>query len=188
MTSIANNIKHIYTRIDAACKNAGRNPAEVKLLLATKTVSTERIQTAIDLGETLLGENKVQELKLKAPLLTQANPSWHFIGHLQSNKIKDVVQHAHCIQTIDRLSLAQKLQKRLKTESKDMEILIQVNTSLEDSKFGCSIEETLELVKNIAPLNNMHIKGLMTIGLFSKDKNKVRACFQQLRQLRDDYA
>lgn len=178
---LAQNMRVINQRIEQACVKAKRNRDEVRLLLATKTVDVTRIEKALALMEKpLMGENKVQELEEKGPQLAEPRTDIHFIGHLQSNKIKHVLRWADCIQSVDRLSLAKKLQNRLEFEHKHIDILVQVNTSYEDSKFGIQPEQAVELVKKISQFDRIHIKGLMTIGLFSDDKDKVRACFQRL--------
>ena len=185
--TIAHNLEQINRRIDAACQKAGRARDEVKLLLATKTVSPERIQTAIEAGCTLLGENKIQEVKEKYEALKPFPHQMHFIGHLQSNKIKEILRYeVDCVESVDRLSLAQKLSERLQREGRELDILVQVNTSGEESKFGVAPEKAIDLCREIAALPGLHIKGLMTIGLFSSDMDKVRACFQKLRSLRDE--
>lgn len=185
MHTIEHNLNHIKTRIEQACKRSGRNLKEVRLLLATKTVDTERIKYAIGLGETLIGENKVQELKQKCPDLVELQPEVHFIGHLQSNKIKDVLKWAHCIQSVDRISIAQKLQQRLEFEDRHIDVYIQVNTSFEESKFGVHPDHAIELIKAISKLDRLHIKGLMTIGLLSTESNKVRGCFKTLKHIQN---
>ena len=148
---IQENIRHIMKRIQTACKKAGRDPKEVQLLLATKTVEPERILQAFACGCTLIGENKVQELRDKYEALSVVPHTTHFIGHLQSNKIKEVVQYAQCIQSIDNLDTAQKLEQRLAQEGRNLDILVQVNTSAEESKFGCAPEEAEALVKPSLP-------------------------------------
>ena len=171
-------------RIENACINAGRNPKEVKLLMATKTVSTDRIKIALQTGQTLIAENKVQEVKEKYEDLKNIPHTSHFIGHLQTNKIKDILKYGvQCVQSVDRLDLAEKLHQKLLAEGREMDILIQVNTSNEESKFGVSPENTLDLVKEISTLSTLKIKGLMTIGLFSSDEERVRTCFQLLKSL-----
>ena len=180
---IQENIRHITERIEAACKKAGRNPKEVQLLLATKTVEPDRILQAFACGCTLIGENKVQELRDKHEALSAVPHTAHFIGHLQSNKIKDVIQYAQCIQSIDNLDTAQKLEERLAHEGRCIDILVQVNTSSEESKFGCTPEDAEGLVKAIAVLPHINIRGFMTIGLFSAEKNKIRECFRCLKQV-----
>ena len=184
--TIVTNLQTIHRRIDFACRKANRNPSEVRLLLATKTVDSERIKMALEQGENLVGENKVQELKEKCNAIKSLNPEVHFIGHLQSNKIKEVIKWATCIQSIDRLALAEKLHKRLQFEEKTMEVFIQVNTSYEESKFGVAPEEALALIQQVAALDHLKIKGLMTIGLFSASQEKIRKCFQLLKKIQQE--
>lgn len=184
MDDILRNIEIINSRIKNACERAGRNPDEVKLLLATKTVNAERIKTALAAGVKLIGENKIQEVKEKFEALKSVPHQKHFIGHLQTNKIKDILKYdIACIQSIDRLSLAEKLHQRLLFEQKKINVFIQVNTSGEESKFGVSAENTLQLVEQVAKLETLQIKGMMTIGLFSADARRVRKCFQLLKLL-----
>ena len=182
--NIIHNLNVILKRIENACINAGRNPKEVKLLMATKTVSTDRIKIALQTGQTLIAENKVQEVKEKYEDLKNIPHTSHFIGHLQTNKIKDILKYGvQCVQSVDRLDLAEKLHQKLLAEEREMDILIQVNTSNEESKFGVSPENALDLVKEISTLSTLKIKGLMTIGLFSSDEERVRTCFQLLKSL-----
>ena len=183
MSFIIKNIASVKERIRAAAENSGRNPNEIKLLLATKTVSAEKILIALQAGECLIGENKVQELKEKFEILKTIPHQTHFIGHLQTNKIKEVIKYADCIQSVDRLELAEKLQKRLEFENKTLDVFIQVNTSYEESKFGISPENALTFAQHIKQLDRLNIKGLMTIGLFSAETEKVRKCFQLLRNI-----
>lgn len=165
--SIVHNLKIVLQRIENACLKSNRNPAEVRLLLATKTVSAENIKIAIEAGQALIAENKVQEVKEKYEALKSIPHESHFIGHLQTNKIKDLLKcDVSCIQSVDRLDLAEKLHQRLLFENKTIEILVQVNTSAEESKFGVAPENALELIQKIALLETIKIKGLMTIGLF----------------------
>ena len=184
MDSIIQNIAVIQERINNVCKENSRDPDEVKLLLATKTVPAECIKIALLAGKTLIAENKVQELKEKYEALKDVPHTNHFIGHLQTNKIKDLLKYdVSCIQSLDRLDLAEKLHQRLQFENKTIEVLIQVNTSFEESKFGASPDNAIELVKQIAQLETLKIKGLMTIGLFSAETEKVRKCFQLLKNI-----
>lgn len=184
MTEIIRNLDQINQRILSACEKAGRNPNEVRLLLATKTVSAERIKIALNAGHTLIAENKMQELKEKFEALKEIPHINHFIGHLQTNKIKDILKYnVSCIQSLDRIDLAEKLHQRLQTENKTIEVLIQVNTSNEESKFGINPDNVIELVKQVAELETLKIKGLMTIGLFSAETEKVRSCFQLLKNI-----
>ena len=184
MNHIIENIAQIKKRITDAALAADRNPEEVKLLLATKTVSAENIKIALESGERLIGENRAQELKSKYTDLLDVPHQKHFIGYLQTNKIKDLLRYdVTCIQSVDRLDLAEKLQARLEFEKKEMDVFIQVNTSNEESKFGIAPEKAIELTKQVANLPNIHIKGLMTIGLFSAEEAKVRVCFKLLKDI-----
>ena len=187
MNEIAQNIAEIKGRMAEACKKAGRNPEEVKLLLATKTVPADRIKLALAVGETLIGENKVQELRDKYEELKEVPHTKHFIGHLQTNKIKDILKaEVACIESLDRWDAAEKLQQRLEYEDKTIEVLIQVNTSYEDSKFGLDPSEAVDFVKKVVTLDRLKIKGLMTIGLFSAEIEEVRKCFQMLKKIQQE--
>lgn len=184
---IIKNIEKIQERIANACKKAGRNPSEVKLLLATKMVSSEDIKIALNYGQTLIGENKIQEVIQKYEDLKEVPHTSHFIGHLQTNKVKYAIKHGiSCIQSVDNWDLVLELDKRLSKEEKTMDILIQVNTSFEESKFGLAPENTLEFVKKVSDFKTINIKGLMTIGALSDDHEKVRDCFKRLKHLQQE--
>lgn len=186
-SSIAENIANIKSRIENACKQSNRNPKEIRLLLATKTVNSNRIIEAFGCGETLIAENKVQEIKLKYDDLKEMNFEQHFIGHLQTNKVKDILKYnISCIQTIDRISLAEKLHQQLALAGKTIDVFIQVNTSNEESKFGIPPSEALSFVKQVSSFSTLKIKGLMTIGLFSSDLQKVRTCFKLLKSIKQE--
>ncbi len=170
LSTIAENISQIKKRIENACKLTNRNPNEVKLLLATKTLSSERIKVAFSCKQTLIAENKVQEIKQKFNDLSECYHEQHFIGHLQTNKVKELLKYnISCIQTIDRIGLVEKLHKRLAQENKTMDVLIQVNTSDEASKFGVKPNEAINFIEKVSQFETIKIKGLMTIGLFSSN-------------------
>lgn len=178
------NIEAIEQRIVEACIKSGRKPEDVKLLLATKTVSAERIRTVINQGYTLIGENKIQEAMAKQEVLKELPIEWHFIGHLQTNKVKFITQFTDVVQSIDRLRLASKLQNRLVYDKrKSIDVYIQVNTSFEASKFGVPPEKALELIKQVSELPRLNTKGLMTIGILSSKDDKVRNCFKLLKEI-----
>ncbi|MVX35951.1 YggS family pyridoxal phosphate-dependent enzyme [Myroides sp. LoEW2-1] len=182
--NILNNLKAISNRIQLACLKSNRDPRDVKLLLATKTVRAEDIKIAIEAGFPLIGENKVQEVKEKFEILSTVEHQKHFIGHLQTNKIKDILKYdVNCIQSLDRIDLAEKLHQRLSKENKTIDVFIQVNTSNEESKFGISPEDAVEFTKQVAQFDTLKIKGLMTIGLFSAEDEKVRVCFKLLKKI-----
>ena len=189
MSHIIENIAQIKKRIEEAAIGANRKPEEVSLLLATKTVSAENIKIALESGEHLIGENRAQELKSKYNDLLDVPHQKHFIGYLQTNKIKELLRYdVACIQSVDRLDLAEKLQARLEFEKKEIDVFIQVNTSNEESKFGIAPEKAIGFTKQVAELHNIHIKGLMTIGLFSAEESKVRACFKLLKGIQQQIA
>lgn len=184
MNDIVGNLNQVNKRIFDACKKSGRSPDVIKLLLATKTVSAERIKIALQEGYALIAENKIQELKEKYDALRRIPHTNHFIGHLQTNKIKDILKYdVSCLQSLDRPDLAEKLHHRLKLENKTIEVLIQVNTSNEESKFGINPANVIEFVKQVAQLDTLKIKGLMTIGLFSAETGRVRNCFRLLKNI-----
>ncbi|WP_343658701.1 YggS family pyridoxal phosphate-dependent enzyme [Chryseobacterium sp.] len=185
--NILYNLSVINERIKKACEKSGRNSDEVRLLLAVKTVSADRIKIALENGQTLIAENKVQELKEKYEDLKNTPHENHFIGHLQSNKIKDILKYdVTCVQSLDRLELAEKIHQKLLAENRTMDVLIQVNTSNEESKFGVDPSKAIELTKKISRFSTLKIKGLMTIGLFSAETDKVRECFKILKNIQQD--
>lgn len=179
-------LRNIHQQIAAGASAAGRSENTVRLLLATKTVTPERIRMAIEAGENLIGENKVQEYQQKATALADLDFERHFIGHLQSNKIKEILKYVSCIQSVDRPSLAEKLQDQLNKLDRSLDIYIQVNTSFEPSKFGCAPEQAFELMEIIQGLNRLRVKGLMTIGLFSDEEKAVRKSYQLLRNIKEE--
>ena len=183
---IISNLKEVQDRIKNACELSGRNASEVQLLLATKTVPFEKIKMAIDAGATLIGENKMQELRDKDPGLKKVNIERHFIGHLQTNKIKDVLKYVPCIQSLDRLHLAQELDRQLQKENRNLDVFIQVNTSFEESKFGLRPDEAVSFIREIKKYDTLNIKGLMTIGLLDVEKEKMQPSLRLLRLIRDE--
>ncbi len=186
--TILSNLEHIHQRIEQACRKSGRSSRSVRLMLATKTVPAEKIKIALDAGETLIGENKAQEAARKFEALREAGADWHFIGHLQTNKVKDVLKFATLVQSVDRIELVQKLDQRLQFEGRSLDILVQVNTSYEESKFGIAPEKALAFVREVARYDTLRIKGLMTIGLLSSEGDRVRKCFRLLNDLREQIA
>ncbi|MCY7486214.1 YggS family pyridoxal phosphate-dependent enzyme [Paenibacillus alvei] len=181
---VEENLKAVRQQMDLACQASGRKIEDVKLLLATKTVPLEKLQMAIQMGETLFGENKAQELRDKFPLMRQSNQvEWHFIGHLQTNKVKDVVKYVTLIHSVDRLKLGQALNHQLVKENKTMDILVQINTSYEESKFGASPETALELVEQLSQFETLNVKGLMTIGKLNATNDETRHCFRLLKSI-----
>ncbi len=183
--SIKENLERVKQNIANAAIKAGKKPEDIVLVMATKTVEPERIREAIKADGRIIGENKVQEALKKYEVLKGEGTEWHFIGHLQTNKVKDVLKFADMIHSVDRLSLVEKLDQRLQQESRSLDILVQVNTSHEESKYGVAPEEAISLVKQTARYDTLKIHGLMTIGLFTKDEVKIRKCFKVLKEIYD---
>lgn len=181
---VEENLKTVRQQMELVCQACGRKIDDVKLLLATKTVPLEKLQIAIQAGETLFGENKAQELRAKYSLMQQYNEvEWHFIGHLQTNKVKDVVKYVTLIHSVDRLKLGQALHNQLVKENKTMDILVQINTSYEESKFGASPETALQLVEQLSQFETLNVKGLMTIGKLNATNEETRHCFRLLKMI-----
>lgn len=188
--SIQNNIRQLEERIAQASLRSGRNPEEIQVILATKTVEPTYIWEAANEGYRIVGENRIKEAQRKMEQMGNraAELEWHYIGHMQSNKVNKVVPAVSMVQSIDRMKIVRKMNRRLTKIGKTMDVLIQVNTSGEESKYGVHPAETVKFMEKVAKYERLNIKGLMTIGLFSDDWPKVRAGFRQLRELRDQIA
>lgn len=182
---IISNLKEVHQRIENACKISGREISDVRLLLAVKTVPADKIRIAVEAGEVLIGENKMQEYRDKDKQLKDLPIERHFIGHLQTNKVKDVLKYVNCVQSLDRLNLAQELDKHLQKEGRILDVYLQINTSFEESKFGLVPKEVIPFIKEIKRFKTLKIKGLMTIGLLDVEKEKMRPSLRLLREIRD---
>jgi pyridoxal phosphate enzyme (YggS family) len=183
-TQIISNINIIKQRIAAAAQRAGRDPLSIKLMAVTKTVEPERIGTAIEAGLTMLGENYVQEAKDKITIIGD-RAQWHMIGHLQTNKAKYAVKLFDYVHSVDRLELAQELDKRAGQINRKLNVLIEVNSG-EESKSGIEKTQALELVRQVAHLPNLTLRGLMTMAPYSDNPENSRPYFKALRDLRED--
>lgn len=175
----------VRERVDAACRDAGRAPAEVSILPVSKTFGTDAIRAAVALGLHRFGENKVQEIREKAGPLADCGIEWVVIGHLQTNKAKDVARLASEVQSLDRLDLAEALDRRLQAEGRALDVLIQVKTSPEESKHGLPPNELPAFLAALRNLDTLRVRGLMTMAVNAEDPAPVRACFRLLRELRD---
>ncbi len=182
---LADNWAQVRRRVDAACREAGRDPAEVAILPVSKTFGPEVIRAAVALGMRRFGENKVQEIRDKAPVLADCGIDWVMIGHLQTNKAKDVARLASEVQSLDRLELAQALDRRLQHEGRAIDVLVQVKTSSEPSKYGLPPEQLAGFLDVLRGYDTLRVRGLMTLAIHSTDPVEVRGCFRRLRQLRD---
>ncbi len=184
MEQIRGNLEEIKRRISDAARRAGRAPADVRLVAVTKTVDQKRLKLAVAAGQTLFGENYVQEAKTKiatlGPMLT-----WHFIGHLQSNKAKAAVELFDLIHSVDRLSLAQALEQAAARADKIPDILMQVTVASEASKSGIAPEHAEDLLREISKMPHLKVLGLMTMPPWFDDPERVRPYFRALRELRD---
>ncbi len=171
----------------AACA-AGRPADDVRLLLATKTIEPARILQVIAAGYTLIGENRVQEVVSKADALAGVAHESHFIGHLQANKINQLLPHVSCVQTVDSADLGRRLHNRITALGRTLDVLIQVNVSAEASKSGVTLGQAPALLAELAGFHGLRVTGFMTIGLNSPDKSAVRAGYRALTAFRDDVA
>lgn len=182
---VAVHLAALRERVAEAARAAGRDPDEVRILLATKTMPVDVVREAVLAGAHLLGENKVQELVAKAPELADLAPSLHVIGRLQSNKVNLALRWAECVQSVDDLGLAERLSRRCETVDRDLDVMVQVNVSGEPTKAGVDPDAALELAVAVAALPRLRLVGLMTIGAASRDVARVAAGFARLRELRD---
>jgi pyridoxal phosphate enzyme (YggS family) len=185
VAEFAENLADVRAGIAAAAERAGRDAAGIRLLSVSKTVPEERLLLAIEAGCTDLGENKVQEAKRKAENLAGRGLRWSIIGHLQTNKAKDVAAFADELQTLDSVRLADALDSRLQAAGRSLDVFVQVNTSAEEQKSGIDPAETLAFLEQLKHRHSLRVQGLMTLALFTDDTERVRACFRTLRELRD---
>jgi pyridoxal phosphate enzyme (YggS family) len=179
----AENFQNIRKKIADACARAGRNAADVQLLAVTKGHGPDAVAAAAELGQTLFGENKVQEAKAKIPLCP-GRLRWHMIGHLQSNKCRDAVQLFDMIQGVDSLALAEEINRQAEKSGKTMPILLEVNVAGEASKFGYKPEALLSESSQINALPKIEVHGLMTVPPYSPNAERSRSYFRQLRELK----
>lgn len=182
---LADNWAQIRRRVDAACHAAGRDPAEVAILPVSKTFGPELIRAGVALGMRRFGENKVQEIRDKFAPLEDCGIDWVMIGHLQTNKAKEVARLASEVQSLDRLELAETLDRRLQHEGRAIDVLVQVKTSIEPSKYGLPAEQLPGFLNALRACDSLRVRGLMTLAIHSTEAAEVRACFRLLRELRD---
>jgi hypothetical protein len=184
---VTDNIRHIREVIAEAARRSGRPASAIRLMAVTKTVDDDRILAAIRTGVEIIGENYVQEAKRKVEKLGKAG-EWHLIGRLQTNKAKYAVHLFDMIHSVDRLELADELDRRARAAGRIIPILIEVNVSGEETKSGVPLVKALDLVRAMSPLQNLSIRGLMTMPPWFDDPEEVRPCFRALRELRDKIA
>jgi pyridoxal phosphate enzyme (YggS family) len=180
--SIQQNLDEVCQRIRAAALKAGRDPASVRLVAVSKTKPATLVEEAARVGQRLFGENYVQELVAKAPAVTEP-VEWHFIGYLQSNKVRQIAGMVTMIHSVDRFSLAEEIDRQWAKLGRTCDVLVQVNVAGEASKSGTSTAAAVELVTAIARLPHLRVKGLMTMPPFFDDPEGSRPYFRALRHL-----
>ena len=175
-------LKEVEKRIQAACDRAGRKREEVTLIAVSKTKPVETLQEAYDLGVRIFGENKVQELTAKYEALPK-DIHWHMIGHLQTNKVKYIIDKAELIHSVDSLKLAETIEKEAAKHDLIADILVEVNVAEEESKFGMKMEEVIPFVEKVSAFPHVRVRGLMTIAPFVEDPEENRSIFADLHKL-----
>jgi pyridoxal phosphate enzyme (YggS family) len=181
---VADNIRRVREVVAAAAGRSGRSPAEVRLMAVTKTVDDDRIAAAVRARVDIIGENYVQEAKRKLETMGKAC-EWHLIGRLQTNKAKYAVRLFDMIHSVDRLELAVEIDRRAREAGLMMKVLIEINVAGEETKSGVPIADAVKLVRAVAPLPNLSVRGLMTMPPWFDDPEEARPCFRALRELRD---
>lgn len=184
---IRDQLHEVETRIQAACARAGRKREEVTLIAVSKTKPVEVLREAYGLGVRVFGENKVQELTEKFDALP-ADIHWHMIGHLQTNKVKYIVEKAELIHSVDSLRLAQAIEKEAAKRGRISDILVEVNVAEEESKFGVRVDEVIPFIETLAQFPHLHVCGLMTIAPFVENPEENRPIFKNLHKLSVDIA
>lgn len=182
---IKDNVKRVLDNISESAIKSGRNPEDITLVAVTKTVTAKEANEVLEAGVKTLGENRVQSLLDKYEVLGD-KPEWHLIGHLQTNKVKYIADKVSLIHSVDSLKLAEEINRKFKEAGKTAEILVQVNVSGEESKFGVTPADTFDLVEKISQLENVKINGLMTMAPLIATPDECRKCFYDLKKLSQD--
>ncbi|NLO25096.1 MAG: YggS family pyridoxal phosphate-dependent enzyme [Clostridiales bacterium] len=180
---IRDNLELVNKRIGEAAAASGRKREDIKLVAVTKTVGSENIREAADLGVTSIGENRVQEIISKYEDLKDCTLEWHMIGHLQRNKVKYIIDKVSLIHSVDTIALAREINKRAEKIRKRANVLLQINVSGEESKFGMEPVTVRDFLQQAEGLKNIHIRGLMTIAPFTNNPEEVRPVFARLKEL-----
>lgn len=187
MESIAQNLARIRARIDAACQQAGRDQGSVSLLPISKTHPPAAIEAARAAGFHRFGENRVQEAQAKAEQLAGfTDLEWVLTGHLQTNKARFAARFISEFQALDSLPLAAELDRRLQTAGRQLDVLVQVNSSGESSKFGLPPQDVVPFARSLAAFDALRVRGLMTLALPASDPEPVAACFERMRQVQEE--
>jgi pyridoxal phosphate enzyme (YggS family) len=185
---IAEHVTRVRQRIASACLRAGRMPEEITLVAVAKTFGAEAVREAVQAGVPDIGENYVQELSAKQAALHDPGIRWHFVGHLQTNKVKEIAPWIACIQTVDSVRLGEEISRRAAALRRTIDVLVEVNTTGEQTKFGAAPGAVPALVRALAQAEHLRVTGLMTIGPFLPEAEASRPAFRLLRELRDAVA
>lgn len=185
MDTLQQRMQKIEEEIQAACDRSNRKRQDVTIVAVTKQVSTNRAKEVIEFGITNLGENRPEGLLAKQEDIQSEKLNWHFIGNVQSRKVKDIINKVDFLHSLDRLSLAKEIQKRA---SSTVNCFVQVNVSGEESKSGINPEELEDFILQLANYDKIRVVGLMTMAPFTEDEEWIRTVFRSLRSLRDQIA
>ncbi|HEX5564162.1 MAG TPA: YggS family pyridoxal phosphate-dependent enzyme [Sporosarcina sp.] len=185
MDTLQQRMRKIEEEIQAACDRSGRKRQDVTVVAVTKQVSATRTQEVIDIGITDIGENRPEGLLAKRESIQSDNLDWHFIGNVQSRRVRDIINEVDYLHSLDRLSIAKEIQKRA---ASPVDCFVQVNVSGEESKSGLQPEELEDFVLQLAEYDNIRVVGLMTMAPFTQDEEWIRKIFRSLRDLRDQLA
>jgi hypothetical protein len=180
--SVKENLQRLHERIARAADRAGRNPADIQLVVVTKTVEVDKIKEALDCGVRIIGESRIHEAAEKQPHIGRS-VQWHMVGHLQSRKARQGVELFDMVQSVESISTARALQKRCAEAGLTMPILIEINTSGEEQKYGIQPEQAQEFIREVTEMDRLRIRGLMTMAAFVPDPEAARPSFRRLRQL-----
>ncbi|RKD27854.1 hypothetical protein SAMN02745883_00233 [Caminicella sporogenes DSM 14501] len=182
MLNIKENIYNIKENIKEVCYKINRNPEDIKIIAVTKTVDVDRIKFAIDCGVSSIGENKVQEILEKYDKIDKSI-EWHMIGHLQTNKVKYIIDKVDMIHSLDSIKLAKEIEKRAAKISREIDVLIQINVANEESKFGIHPDDVYEFIDEMVRFKYIKVKGLMTIAPYAENPEEVRKYFKEMKSI-----
>ena len=184
MNEVALNLEEIHEKIGNAAAESGRRAEDIRLVCVSKTFPPERVMPAYEAGERDFGENRIQEYTEKQKKMP-ADCRWHVIGRLQTNKVKFIINNVYLLHSLDRMELAETLQKELLKKDTTMDVLLQVNTAGEETKAGFSVGDFPYMAEKIAGMDRIHVRGVMTVAPYTDDSEYLRAVFEKTKQLYD---
>jgi pyridoxal phosphate enzyme (YggS family) len=183
---VLHNAENIRLRIAAACRRAGRDPAGVTLVAVAKTFGSDRVREALSAGIRDIGENFVQELVRKRRDVNEEAVRWHFVGHLQTNKVRHIIEWIHLIHSVDSVRLGSEISKRAAAAGRAADILVEINSTGEGTKFGVQPQMAFDLIRQLNALPNLNVRGLMTLGPAYSDPEQARPSFRLMRELKEE--